>query len=409
MKKKGTWKKVVIAIVAVCVIGGAINEFNGDEESIQSDNVSRNEETSVWAKEPTDIEDFEYYVDGENIYVQKYNGKDDKVYVAYKYELDGKEFSVSGLQDATFLFSDIESVIISEGITSLENNTFNSCGVQYLYLPSTLENVEDSFWGYFHDVDEIYYGGSNNQWNSICQIDRKDLEAKQIYCDVSIGDLGTDKSKEKIVTMNISKDDSEHNKEDDENEPQNPEDKFISESADYLSETVSKKLYGIIIGDLGFSEAEFIGKEASDSVWNLQCDDIKVLAVASDDVYRIWSGDYTFYEDGNVVKTKQQMEETLVKDEDKTSYYAIAQGIVLQYLKNPNSASFPWGIDEIGFEKDGDIVAVQGYVDATNSFGSQVRNQWTVEFRVSDLSSLSYETLYVNIDGQSSGTFIELG
>ena len=51
---------------------------------------------------------------------------------------------------------------------------------------------------------------------------------------------------------------------------------------------------------------------------------------------------------------------------------------------------------------------MQGYVDATNSFGGQVRSQWTVEFRVTDLAALSYEILYVNVDGQSSGTYIEL-
>lgn len=141
---------------------------------------------------------------------------------------------------------------------------------------------------------------------------------------------------------------------------------------------------------------------------NVYCDDISVLVVASDDVYRIWSGDYTFYEEGTVVTTKQQMNETFVKDEDRTSYYVIAQDIVMQYLKNPTSAKFPWGTDEIGFAKSGNVIAVQGYVDATNSFGGQVRSQWTVEFRVTDLAALSYEILYVNVDGQSSGTYIEL-
>ena len=194
-----------------------------------------------------------------------------------------------------------------------------------------------------------------------------------------------------------------------EKESLSSKEQFVEDSSKYLSADIANKLYTIITSDLGFEKVEFVGKDnVGDSVWNVYCDDISVLVVASDDVYRIWSGDYTFYEEGTVVTTKQQMNETFVKDEDRTSYYVIAQDIVMQYLKNPTSAKFPWGTDEIGFAKSGNVIAVQGYVDATNSFGGQVRSQWTVEFRVTDLAALSYEILYVNVDGQSSGTYIEL-
>ena len=186
------------------------------------------------------------------------------------------------------------------------------------------------------------------------------------------------------------------------------EEQFLSDSSDYIDENISKKLYSILLNELGFTEIEFIGLNSGDSVWDIYCDDMSILAVASDDVYRIWDGNYTFYEEGTVLMTKQQMENTLVKDENKTSYYAIAQDIVMKYLKNSESASFPWGTDEIGFEKNGDVVAVQGYVDATNSFGGQVRSWWTVEFKLIDLDALSYEVQYVNIDGQTYGTHTEL-
>ena len=223
------------------------------------------------------------------------------------------------------------------------------------------------------------------------------------------------------VEKKDNKDDSSDDKEDKEvkreeknskQEVQTPEDKFVSDSSDYISEDISRKLYGIIVNDIGFSNVEFVGKnEMGDSVWDIYCDDMSVLAVASDDVYRIWSDDYTFYEEGVVVTTKQQMESTNISSDERSKYYFMAQEIVTQCLKNPSSADFPsitFSPQDISMEKKDDIVAVQSYVDATNSYGGQVRSQWTVEFRVTDLDNLYYEVLYVNIDGQTSGTYIEL-
>ena len=392
-------KTVITALCVICILPAA---FDYDDSAEQQEKIE------IWTAKPTGIEDFDYYVDGDSLFVQEYNGNDDKVYIDSKYEIDGKEISVSELKDGTFLFSDVESVILAEGISSLDDNTFNSCDVKYLYIPSTLEPKEASFWRYFNDVEEIYYGGSNERWNEICTVPREELEVKKIYCNVLIDDLGTDEAKSETVKMSSDDKTEDSEPEKIEQKEQDLEDKFVSDSSEYISEDIARKLYGIIVNDIGFSNVEFMGKEASDSVWNIFCDNMSVLAVASDDVYRIWSGDYTFYEEGAVVTTKQQMEETLVKDEDKISYYVMAQDIIMQHLKNPDSASFPWGTDEIGFAKKDDIVAVQGYVDATNSFGGQVRSQWTVEFRVTDLDNLYYEVLYVNIDGQTSGTYVEL-
>ena len=247
----------------------------------------------------------------------------------------------------------------------------------------------------------------------MCQFGRKGIEANELFCKVDPDDLGTEKSEWTPIVMKevVEKDSKDENDNSGELEEESLslQEQFVEDSSEYLSADIANKLYTIITSDLGFEKVEFIGKDdVGDSVWDVYCDDISVLVVASDEVYRVWSGDYTFYEEGTVVMTKQQMNEKLVKDEDRTSYYVIAQDIVMQYLKNPSSAKFPWGTDEIGFAKSGNVIAVQGYVDATNSFGGQVRSQWTVEFRVTDLAALSYEILYVNVDGQSSGTYIEL-
>ena len=58
--------------------------------------------------------------------------------------------------------------------------------------------------------------------------------------------------------------------------------------------------------------------------------------------------------------------------------------------------------------RKGEYVAVQGYVIAVNSFGAQTKNDFLVEFRVIDLDTYSYETVYLNIAGETSGTYIDL-
>lgn len=89
----------------------------------------------------------------------------------------------------------------------------------------------------------------------------------------------------------------------------------------------------------------------------------------------------------------------------------MAQDIVCSGLKNPNSADFPSIVthpEETSMQKNGDIVAVQSYVEVKNDFGMKVRNNFVVEFRVIDMDSYSYELIYINIEGQESGEFINL-
>ena len=258
-------------------------------------------------------------------------------------------------------------------------------------------------------VSELFYHDEMEQQRIEREKEEKEKEEKIIQqeekSDVSQNQSSNGKSAKENQT---DKDDEEVEKE----ENQTPEDKFAVDSSEYVSEDIARKLYGIIVNDIGFSDVKFKGKnEMGDSVWDISCDGISVLAVASDDVYRIWSGDYTFYEDGTVVTTKQKMESTAISSDERSKFYFMAREIVTQCLKNPSSADFPsitFSPQDISMEKKDDIVAVQSYVDATNSVGGQVRSQWTVEFRVTDLDNLFYEVLYVNIDGETSGTYVEL-
>lgn len=407
MRRRNRSGTLIPIIILALFIGGVASFF---DRTKTSDEIIE-ENGTVWGEEYTSLDEFEYYVNGDEIIITDHIG--DSQMLNIKPEYDGRK--VVRLESAPFMGSNAISVIVPDGVTSMDNNVFNSCDIEYLYLPSTLTDVEDGFWDYFHDTKELYYGGTQEDWNKICHIARNELAIQELYCNVSISDLGTEKAKETPIIMSNDFDDLE-NRESEffqvEESSLTPKGQFIQDSSGYISSDVSNKLYDIITSDLGFENAEFIGKdESGDSIWDVRCDDISVMVTASDDVYRIWSGDYTFYAEGTIVTTKEQMESTRITPDEQTSYYLIAQEIVSQYLKNPGSADFPsiaLHPEEIGMAKKDDIIGVQGYVDATNSFGGTVRSQWTVEFRIIDLSSFSYETLYINIDGQSSGTYIEL-
>ena len=398
-KKKGHCGTFLWVIIILVVLGSV---FGNKDKKKTSDEIIEKDGT-IWSNIETPLSQFEYYANGNDLYITKHIGESQKIKIAQEY--DGKK--VVGIEDATFFSSDAVSVIIPEGVTKMEDTVFNSCDIEYMYLPSTLQNINEKFWGYMHDIKELYYGGTQEQWNEICNIPRGELEASEMYCDVTIEALGTNDAKSTPIIM------PEVVEEAKEEEPTpipvlDQHDEFITDASEFLSTDISEKLYNILLNDIGFTEIYFIGKnESGDSIWDLGCDDIGVTVTAGDDVYMIWSGDYTFYDSG-VKMTKEQFDSLHVSESDKVAYYLIAKEIVKNSLKSPKSADFPWLMDDIGFGKNGDIVAVQGYVDAMNSFEAQIRSQWTVEFKVIDLDTYSYEVVYVNIDGESYGTYVEM-
>lgn len=205
--KHGILKTVAIVVLALGIFGALLPDSNEGDKKERSEKKRKD---SVWAEKDTELKDFGYYVDGDKIYIDDYEGRDKKIKIGSSYDVDGSKKSVESISGAPFLGgSDIDSAIISEGITTLDRSVFNSCGVKYVFLPSTLQNVDNHFWGYFHDVEKIYYGGTQEQWYSICRIARKDLDCKQIYCNVKVEELGEDDSEKEMVSMDANSQKSE--------------------------------------------------------------------------------------------------------------------------------------------------------------------------------------------------------
>ena len=191
------------------------------------------------------------------------------------------------------------------------------------------------------------------------------------------------------------------------------EDSFLTALKSQLDEDVANEAYNIFKNDLGFETLTFIKKMDDTTNYVISANGEEVVLTASDKVYRIFipNGDAVFYEDDAVKMTAKQYEDKQISYGDQSAYYIIAKTIVESALKNPSSAKFPSINTEAGsiaIERNGALVVVQSYVDAKNSFNAKVRSNWTVEFMVYDLSSYSYDPLYIEIDGEKSGEYIKL-
>ena len=59
-------------------------------------------------------------------------------------------------------------------------------------------------------------------------------------------------------------------------------------------------------------------------------------------------------------------------------------------------------------KKNKDLVVVQSNVTAKNSFGTKVNSPFTVEFQIIDMDNYQYNPIYINLDGETSGEYIDI-
>lgn len=191
------------------------------------------------------------------------------------------------------------------------------------------------------------------------------------------------------------------------------DEQFIADFTTVTDEETANAVFDILRNQIGFSKVKFDEQLGDSSNYSISLDGTYGCVTAMDGYYRVFipHTDYVFYEDGEVKMTATEFSGTQMSYDEMVAYYDMAKEAVEKKLKNPNSADFPSIVthaSDIAMEKSGDIVAVQSYVDAKNSFNAVVRSKWTVQFRVTDMSTYSYELLYINIDGEKSGTYIEM-
>ena len=174
------FKPLIVVLSVVILLSGCGSSTEKEPVGTPVNEPAEKIEKSIWLDGYTDIGDFSYYLDGDELHIKDYTADNTKVRIAPAYEIDGTTYHVTSFEDATFFCKGVENVIIPDGTRYMESNTFNSSDLKYLYLSDTLVEVEDTFWGYFHGLDKIYYGGTQDEWNKLCTVDRGDIDVKEI-------------------------------------------------------------------------------------------------------------------------------------------------------------------------------------------------------------------------------------
>lgn len=181
---------------------------------------------------------------------------------------------------------------------------------------------------------------------------------------------------------------------------------FCEESG--LSEDCANSLYDFLFADLAAQNIRFVGKNpVGDINWDVSTTGYRLMVTADEGgIYRVICGDYTLYDGESIKYTCDDLAQRDVS-KDRAAYVVIAQEIVSGVLKAPSTAEFQNSWD-MAVARNGNLVAVQGYVDSQNGFGAMIRSDFVVEFNVIDIGSFSYETQYIRIGDEESGEFIDL-
>lgn len=180
---------------------------------------------------------------------------------------------------------------------------------------------------------------------------------------------------------------------------------------DYFSKEMCDSIMNLLENDLLFKGIKFVEKDENLAIYyfNMEGYQVAVTAYEDDGVYNVYipNSSHTFYDNGEILETYEYMQSHIVTNEDGIIYWIMAQDVVTKTLKNPKSAKYP-SSNDVYFQKNENLVAVKGYVDAENSFGATTRSEFVVEFNVIDKSTYSYDLIYFEMEDTVIGKWIDV-
>lgn len=193
--------------------------------------------------------------------------------------------------------------------------------------------------------------------------------------------------------------------------PVSKKEKFIKKvsAKTGITQKTAGNLYDLFYKKMGFKTIDIVQKsETGKATYDFKADGFSLKVAFKDGgVSSIKWQFYTLYA-GKVIKIDKQgvLDRQLV---DSVKYYMYAEDIITDNIKTPSTAKFPdMDSSGVGMQRKGKIVAVQGYFDAQNTYGAVVRSKYTVEFSVTDLDANKYKPVYIKIDDEVKGKWIEL-
>lgn len=193
--------------------------------------------------------------------------------------------------------------------------------------------------------------------------------------------------------------------------PLSKREKFIKgvTSKSGVNKKTAGNLYDLFQKQLGFKKVYIIEKtDKEKAAYSFYADKFNVTVVfKKDGVSAIKWGNYILYDGKEIKMDKKDLLDRYLVDDVK--YYLYAKIIINDNIQTPSTSQFPkMRASGIGMKRKGKIVAVQGYFDAQNTHGAIVRSKYTIEFSVTNLDENIYKPVYINIDGEVKGKWIDL-
>lgn len=170
IKDEISTNRIYIVLLLVVIGIWAFIGYKGYEWYESSDNQNNQTvETRFsehWALYPTSIDNFKYTINEDEITLEEYTGRDEKIRIDSFYTIDNKTYKVTKLSNGLFFSKTIHSIILPEGLTSIDGKVFNCIQLKYIYLPRSISSANELN-SFFREVDTLYYGGSEEEFKSI--------------------------------------------------------------------------------------------------------------------------------------------------------------------------------------------------------------------------------------------------
>ncbi len=103
IKQKNKTRLICSIVFFIIALNIAIS-FWADSASDETTN-----DKNIWASKYTALDNFDYYLDGDQVYLKEYEGKSEKVNISSVYEKDGKQYHVVEFADGVFALEDVTS------------------------------------------------------------------------------------------------------------------------------------------------------------------------------------------------------------------------------------------------------------------------------------------------------------
>lgn len=169
-------KNKLIAGVVVFILLGVVGTLFGNKSSNNKQSTEvlnteaniENSDTNTNENGITPLQDFDYIINGTTLVLNKYKGENSIINIANEYEVDGTTYKIDNVEGSMFLGMSVKTVIFSDGIQGISHAFFNSSKVEKIYIPTSFTNIYDDTLAYIsRSLTDIYYGGTQEQWNQI--------------------------------------------------------------------------------------------------------------------------------------------------------------------------------------------------------------------------------------------------